>query len=252
MARTLSPLSRVVDDASALEDVVDEDEAPRPDDAHALLVVGVVARLVGVDERQVEPIGPERREGVGGRGDPQLDELGDSGRFPRATRDGGPLVAHVAAQHRAVGREGECHRRRAIAGERADLDDAPCPDRPNEERHERPLLWRDLHLVLRQGRRLIAEGCKGRVLAYSEPLDVADEVVGQGEGAIRHGAAMVPLSRRAARFRDAPHPPPSRRASGARSTPCRSLHPRGRPAGRAASQGPGAASCGSPCSVASP
>ena len=105
-----------------------------------------IVRLVGVDEREVEPLprrqGPQRLD----RGrDAQLDLVVDAGALPVLPGDGGPLLVDVAAQERAVVRQATGDADRRVPGERPDLDRVPGADEARQQCHERPLLGSDLH-----------------------------------------------------------------------------------------------------------
>ena len=108
-------------------------EAAGADELQAGLVIGVVAGLVGVDEREVERFRAVARRSsaasVSAAGaEPQFDAVGDAGLLPVAARDRRPFLADVAADEAAVGRQRARDRQRAVAGERADLDRAPRAD----------------------------------------------------------------------------------------------------------------------------
>ena len=75
----------------------------------------------------------------------QVDAIGDAGALPRVAADGGPLLAHVAAEQPAFGPQPTCDRERRVPGERADLDRAPRAHRPHEHLHEHGLVVADLH-----------------------------------------------------------------------------------------------------------
>jgi hypothetical protein len=73
---------------AALERVVQQDQAARPQPGQHLFVVPGVAGLVGIDEREVELLaGGSDAEGLQARADPQLDPVGDPGFLPRRAGD---------------------------------------------------------------------------------------------------------------------------------------------------------------------
>ncbi len=86
-------------DVAALQHIVQEYQAPRPQAGQHLFVVLGVARLVGVDEREVELLAWRQcAQGFQARADPELDPVGDPGFLPRRAGDRGPLLADVTAQ----------------------------------------------------------------------------------------------------------------------------------------------------------
>ena len=111
-----------------------------------LLEVRRVARLVGVDEREVDGrLGRQCTERLDRGRDGELDAVVDVGALPRVPTDRRPLLAHVAAQQRAAVGEPTRDAQRRVPGERADLHHAADPQQPREEGHEGALLGRDLH-----------------------------------------------------------------------------------------------------------
>src|SRR5690625_4360470 len=97
----------VVQDVTAPKNVVDQQEAARPQQGESLLIVGVVAALVGVYDKPVEgaarAFGEEQIQRLASRRKPQLDAFGNPGSFPIISSDGRPLVADVAADQLAIG-----------------------------------------------------------------------------------------------------------------------------------------------------
>ena len=124
----------------------------------------------------------QRGERLGGGREAELDPVVDAGLGPGGAGDIGPFAADVAARHPSVGRHGEGHGRRAVAGEGADLEDPSSADQLDQQRHEGALVGSDLHVVLGQGRRALTESRKNGVLAHAVRVDVGDDVVGEVDG----------------------------------------------------------------------
>ena len=194
----LASLAGRVDDRAAPEHVVHEEQATGTEAGDELLGVGAVARLVGIDEGQVDHgIGRERPQRLDRRGDAQVDAIGDAGRLPVAPADRRPLVADVARDHAAALSEPAGQAQGRVAGERPDLDDGPRPDQPGQQGHERALLRRDLHhrdaaellrlgdqrLLMRVGRRAVGHHVRVQ-------LGREREVLGVGHGARRYRPAV--------------------------------------------------------------
>ncbi len=143
------------------ERVVDGDQAACADQLEALLVIKVQILLVGVDEGKIETAGcsgvDQLRECVGRRRQAQVDAVGDARFAPVAPGNFGPFLADVAAGQLAVGREHQRHGKRAISGERADLERAPGVDETHEQAHELRLLRADLQAGVGQTPRLGAQ-----------------------------------------------------------------------------------------------
>ena len=175
-----SSCPRLVGHRAAPQHVVVDREPARsqqPDDP--LVVVGVL-RLAGVDEREVEralgAVREQRVERLERRREPEVDAVGDAGLGPVAPRDRRPLLGDVAAHDRAVRRHRQCHDQRGVAGERPDLEAALRAGQLDEQRQQRALLRGDLHVVLRDERRLLAEAGEDLRLADA----VLDEVLPRG------------------------------------------------------------------------
>ena len=150
-----------VDHLAAVKRVVHQDDPAWPDPRHDLVPVPDVARLVGVDEGQVERWpGRQRAQGVQRRADAQLDPVRDPGLLPVSPCDRRPLLADVAAeQPPAVGQAaGQADRR--VAGEGTDLDGVGDTGDPGQQGHEGALLRADLH----DGRGREPPGCLIREL----------------------------------------------------------------------------------------
>ena len=105
IALVLSSCRLLVDHRAAPERVVDEDHAVRTQPSEDLLVVARVARLVGVDEREIDGRLCGKRSQRLDRGrDLQLDAIVDAATLPAFARDRRPLFADVAAQQRPPAR----------------------------------------------------------------------------------------------------------------------------------------------------
>ena len=185
--------ARVGEDAAAAEHVVEGHQAAGAQELEHQLGVARVAGLVGVDEGQVvgagRAVSDQGREGLLGRGDAQLDPVGQPGHVPGLARDGGPLLAGVAAQEVPALAEGLGHGDRRVAREGAHLESPPCAHQAREQAQQLALLGRDLHLapLHRQGpvaqigqvRRLAAVGQAGQVVGHARV----------GQGAAGHGTS---------------------------------------------------------------
>ena len=137
---------RRVEHTTSLEHVVEEDEPAGTEPQQDLLVVRGVAGLVGVDEGEVELLlGRQRPQGVDARTDPQVDAIGDPGLLPGFARNGGPLLAHVAAEQPAFRPHPARHRERGVPGEGTDLDGVARAHGAHEHLHEHRLVVADLH-----------------------------------------------------------------------------------------------------------
>ena len=104
--------------------------------------------------------------------------------------DIGPFLADVQTRDASVGRQGQRHRRRAVAGEGPDLEDALGADELHEQRHEGALVRPDLHGRHLHRRSALAQLRQHGMLAHAVAVDIVDDVVGEVDRAIRH-AAMV-------------------------------------------------------------
>ena len=146
MATVSSSVASGVEDPARPEHVVDEEHAVRSHARHELLVVTVVAGLVGVDEREVDGwFSGKRPQRLDRRCDAKVDAVGHTRLLPVAASDGGPLLAHVAADEPAAGRKPTGDAQGRVAGEGADLDGQLDADELREDGHERTLLGCDLH-----------------------------------------------------------------------------------------------------------
>jgi hypothetical protein len=159
----------------------------------AALVVGVVARLVGIDEGEVEAPGLAGCDaGVEGgeRGpEPQVDLVGDAGRLPERSTDRGVGVADVAGEEVAVGRQRERHRQRAVAGEDTHLDAAARADQPHQQRHQLALLRTDLHAGMLDARGSPrAERAAAGISRTEWANQIRQQRVVEGQCAMGHGS----------------------------------------------------------------
>ena len=93
------------------------------------------------------------------------------------------LVADVTRQDLAVLRQGERNGQRAVTGEDADFDRAPCANQLDQQSQKLSLLRRNLHLSMR----MVERGCpqigQHRVLAQRSVEHVVIQPVVQVEGA---------------------------------------------------------------------
>jgi hypothetical protein len=89
-----------------LEDIVEYDQPTGADQGQAPLLGGVVALLVGIQEREIEaarfPRGQERVEGLHGRGETELDARLDPCLAPVPAGDAGEFLADVTGEEAAV------------------------------------------------------------------------------------------------------------------------------------------------------
>jgi hypothetical protein len=112
----------------------------------------VIILLVGIDEPEVEglgPLGEETVEAIERGAKPQLDLARHAGFRPMFPRDGGVGFAHVAGDDPAIVGQRQRDSHRAIPSETADFDCATRADQLDEERHKLSLLGRDLHSAVR-------------------------------------------------------------------------------------------------------
>jgi hypothetical protein len=174
-------VARGISHAAAPQHVVHRDEPAGTQEFQAAFVIGVVVRLVRVDEREIEAarlaVGEQRLHRIGRRPDPQIDLAGHAGALPELAAHGGVVLAHVAGDDAPVRGQREGHAQRAVAGEDADLDAAPGADRLGEEPHQRTLRRPDLHAAARHLRGGGAQRLLRGMLAHAVGEDVVLEPV---------------------------------------------------------------------------
>jgi hypothetical protein len=163
-------------------------------------VVAQIVGLVGVDEGQIDippfAVADQRIQCVEGRRDAQVDALPDAGLAPVRFRHRGPLGADVTAHDAARGRQRRGHRKRAVAGEGADLEDLFRPGKLHQQRHELALLRRDLHVGFFQSHRHLAQSALHVVFPQRVIEDVLVQRVVERRGSVRHVGAPSPRRRR--------------------------------------------------------
>ena len=184
-------LVRGIGDGAAPQHVVDRDQSACAQELEARLVVGVVAGLVGIDEREIEAAGTvlalELGERLLRRPQMELDAIGDARLGPVAARDRRPLVAHVAADETAAGRKSAT---RWIA--RCSPVNVPismalrAPMRRTRNARNTPLIGADLHAAHRQLRGLLAQPLLERRLARHDRAEVVIDGLRQ-QRTVGHG-----------------------------------------------------------------
>ncbi len=112
-----------------------------------------VARLVGIDEREVEAACLARREQRVERLDAgpesEIDAIRHASFAPEGLADRGPLGADVTRDQLAIRWQRERHGERGVTGVGAELDAPLRADQPHEQRHQCALVRTDLHDVVR-------------------------------------------------------------------------------------------------------
>ena len=130
------------DDRPPTHDVVDDDQAAGPGEAQRPVEVNGVGRLVGVDEDQVERLRPllmQARQAVGGPAHADLHDPRHAGPVEVAPGDGGVAGVDLQGDQPAPRGEGPRQPDRAVAPERADLEDPGGADAAGEKVEQLPL-----------------------------------------------------------------------------------------------------------------
>jgi hypothetical protein len=136
-----------VDDRAVVECVVGHQQAAGHEPRHQFLVAVGVEALVCVDEGEVDPLTVgQSAQGPDGRGDPQVDPVGDPHLGPGLAGERGPLVGGVTGEEPAASGHRLGHGQGGEPGEGADLDDLPGTDQPDQEGRQRTLLLGNLQV----------------------------------------------------------------------------------------------------------
>jgi hypothetical protein len=145
-----------------------DDQRSRARELERELEIRRVARLVGVDEDQVErpgTIGDQRAQRLECGLCSHLDDTADLRPLEVGPRDFGVVRVRLDRDHPPVRGNRPRQPDRAVAGQRAQLEHGPCADRPCEQVQQLPLERRDF--VRRQPR---VERGRERGVGRREPL----------------------------------------------------------------------------------
>ena len=134
----LRPLVLRIQDVAAPECVVDRDQAARGQPGKNSLVVGILTRLVRVDEDEVE-LALELLDRLDRRAEVKCDLGTVRAAVEISLRDLGVLRRDLERVDAAVLGQRSRHRERRVAGERADLEDPLGTGRVDEQLEEAAL-----------------------------------------------------------------------------------------------------------------
>ena len=146
MPCTSASLARGVDHLALAHDVVDDDQAAAAGQPQRPGEVVGGARLVGVDEDQVERPAPSAASCgsvSSARPDAQLDDAGQAGAGDVGAGDLGVLGSASSVIRRPPARQRPRQPDRAVAAERADLQDPPGALQPGQQVQQLALVRRD-------------------------------------------------------------------------------------------------------------
>ena len=155
---------RWIDEPPAADGVVDDDQRSRAGECERVLEVKRAVPLVRIDEDHVERCdlcADERLERVRCGADDDFGSLRKSSPREVLTRDQRALGIDLERDQSPVRRQRARKPDRAVAGERADLEDPPRADRTREHLQRAPLCGRDRdrrHLRAFRRRRRAAQG----------------------------------------------------------------------------------------------
>src|SRR5260370_28362301 len=139
---------RFSSEATVPQHVVEQNQTVLPDSRQHQFIVGVVFGLGRVNGSEVEGQGGfEGLEGRDGGADMQLDAVPDAGFEPIALSYAGPFLAVVEADKPSIRRQTTRDANGTVTGESADLDGRAGANGSNQQAHESPLLFADLHLA---------------------------------------------------------------------------------------------------------